>query len=86
MEAWLTKRKGETGMDSPIYEQKDWHGIQGHGSFESSQEAYNSLYIGDANTAKDYRKNPDKFASPRIITSYRMLIQYYGDAPSCNQA
>ena len=42
----------ETGMDSPIFEQGDWHGIQGHGSFKSSQEAYDSLYIGDANTAK----------------------------------
>ena len=39
-------------MDSPIYEQGDWHGIQGLGSFKSSQEAYDSLYIGDANTAK----------------------------------
>ena len=48
----IAKRKKETGMDSPIYEQGDWHGIQGLGSFKSSQEAYDSLYIGDANTAK----------------------------------
>ncbi|MAA67884.1 MAG: sulfatase [Deltaproteobacteria bacterium] len=52
MEAWLTKRKEETGLESPIYEQGDWHGIQGHGAFKSSQEAYDNLYIGDANTAK----------------------------------
>jgi hypothetical protein len=52
MEAWLAKRKEETGLESPIYEQGDWHGIKDHGSFKSSQEAYDSLYIGDANTAK----------------------------------
>ena len=52
MEAWLTKRKKETGLESPIYEQGDWHGIRGHGAFKSSQEAYDNLYIGDANTAK----------------------------------
>ena len=52
MDNWIAKRKMETGMDSPIYEQGDWHGIQGLGSFKSSQEAYDSLYIGDANTAK----------------------------------
>ena len=52
MDKWIAKRKKETGMDSPIFEQGDWHGIQGHGSFKSSQEAYDSLYIGDANTAK----------------------------------
>ena len=52
MEDWLALRKKETGMDSPIFDQGDWHGFEGVGSFESSERAYESLYLGDAGMAK----------------------------------
>jgi arylsulfatase A-like enzyme len=47
MEAWLAKRQQETGFETPIYHQGDWHGIEGVGAFKTSQQAYDTLHIGD---------------------------------------
>ena len=52
MEDWLLFRKEKTGMDTPIFDQGDWHGFEGVGSFKSSEQAYESLYLGDASMAK----------------------------------
>ena len=52
MEDWLAFRKEKTGMDTPIFDQGDWHGFEGVGSFKSSEQAYESLYLGDASMAK----------------------------------
>ena len=52
MEDWLALRKKETEMDSPIFDQGDWHGFEGVGSFKSSEQAYESLYLGNASMAK----------------------------------
>jgi arylsulfatase A-like enzyme len=52
MENWLALRKKETGMSSPIFDQGDWHGFEGVGSFKSSEQAYESLYLGNASMAK----------------------------------
>ena len=45
MNKWLEKRKKETGMDTPIHDQGDWHGHEGIGSFKSSEQAYNTLRL-----------------------------------------
>ena len=39
-------------MDTPIHDQGDWHGHEGVGSFKSSEQAYNTLRLLDATTAK----------------------------------
>ena len=52
MEDWLAFRKEKTGMDTPIFDQGDWHGFEGVGSFKSSEQAYESLYLGDSSMAK----------------------------------
>jgi arylsulfatase A-like enzyme len=52
MEQWIAQREKETGLPNPIHHQGDWHGVKGLGSFTSSQQAYDTLHIGDANTAK----------------------------------
>jgi arylsulfatase A-like enzyme len=52
MEQWIARREKETGLPNPIHHQGDWHGVKGLGSFTSSQQAYDTLHIGDANTAK----------------------------------
>lgn len=52
MEAWIAKREAETGLPNPMYHQDDWHGHEGIGAFETSQQAYDTLYIGDVNKAK----------------------------------
>jgi hypothetical protein len=51
MEAWIAKRKKETGLPNPIMHQGDWHGHDGVGSFTSSQQAYDTLHIGDPTQA-----------------------------------
>ena len=51
MDAWITKREKETGLPDPIHHQGDWHGIEGVGAFTSSQQAYDTLHIGDPTQA-----------------------------------
>ena len=51
MEAWIAKRESETGLPNPIYNQPGWHGTEGIDYFESSQQAYDTLHIGDPNQA-----------------------------------
>jgi arylsulfatase A-like enzyme len=47
MEEWIARRERETGLPDPIYHQGDWHGVEGLGPFKSSQQAYDTLHIGD---------------------------------------
>jgi arylsulfatase A-like enzyme len=47
MVTWLAKREAETGLPNPIYHQGDWHGHESVGAFTSSQQAYDTLHIGD---------------------------------------
>jgi arylsulfatase A-like enzyme len=51
MEAFMTKREKETGLPNPIYHQDDWHGHKGLGPFKTSQQAYDTLHIGDPKQA-----------------------------------
>ena len=51
MDAWIAKREAETGLPNPIHHQGDWHGHEGIGAFKSSQQAYDTLHIGDPNQA-----------------------------------
>lgn len=51
LEAWVVKRERETGLVNPIDHQGDWHGHAGLGSFQSSQQAYDTLHIGDPGQA-----------------------------------
>lgn len=50
MEAHIAKREKETGRTNPMYTNLNWNG---HGGpFKTSQEAYDTLHIGDPETAK----------------------------------
>lgn len=51
MEAWIAKREKETGLTNPIMTNLQWHG-KDHGPFQSSEEAYNSLFIGSVAQAR----------------------------------
>jgi arylsulfatase A-like enzyme len=51
MNAWITKRESETGKPNPMHHQGDWHGHEGVGPFKSSQQAYDTLHIGDPKQA-----------------------------------
>jgi hypothetical protein len=52
MEAWIARREQETGLPNPIHHQGDWHGHVGVGAFASSQQAYDTLHIGDISQAR----------------------------------
>jgi arylsulfatase A-like enzyme len=52
MERWIAAREQETGLKNPIHTQGDWHGHDGVGAFESSQQAYDTLHIGDPSQAR----------------------------------
>lgn len=47
MHGWIARREKETGLPNPIYNQPGWHGTQGIDYFASSQQAYDTLHIGD---------------------------------------
>lgn len=47
MDTFIRKREKETGIKNPIHHQGDWHGSKGVGAFKTSQQAYDTLHIGD---------------------------------------
>lgn len=51
MDAWIAKREQETGFTNPMLTQGDWHGFKGLGPFKTSQQAYDTLHIGDPKQA-----------------------------------
>jgi arylsulfatase A-like enzyme len=51
MQDWIQRREKETGLPNPIHHQGDWHGHKGIGAFKSSQQAYDTLHIGDPKQA-----------------------------------
>ncbi len=51
MDAWIAKREKETGLPNPMHHQGDWHGVEGVGPFKTSQQAYDTLHIGNPGEA-----------------------------------
>jgi arylsulfatase A-like enzyme len=51
MEAWIARREAETELPNPMLTQGDWHGHEGVGPFKTSQQAYDTLHIGDISQA-----------------------------------
>jgi arylsulfatase A-like enzyme len=51
MQAHIAKREAATERTNPIYTNLDWHG-KGTGPFTSSQEAYDTMHIGDPASAR----------------------------------
>ena len=51
MKSWIRQRELETGLTNPIMTQGDWHGHKGVGPFKTSEQAYNTMHIGDAGAA-----------------------------------
>jgi len=51
MNNWIRKRVKETGKRNPMLTQGDWHGHEGVGAFKTSQQAYDTMHIGDPDQA-----------------------------------
>ena len=60
-QAHIAKREKETGRQNPIYTNLDWHG-KGCGPFKTSQQAYDSMYIGSIVSAQKLQaaNKPDR--------------------------
>jgi arylsulfatase A-like enzyme len=63
MNAHIARRERQTGRVNPIFTNLNWHG-HGGGPFTSSQQAYDTMYIGSPRVAqqlqaKDARKAKD---------------------------
>ena len=53
MQDWIAKRESETGRKNPMDTNLHWHGSEEvPGPFESSQQAYDTLHIGDPEAAR----------------------------------
>ncbi len=52
MEAHIAKREKAVGRENPMYHQPGWHGHAGIDYFETSQQAYDTLHIGDPEQAR----------------------------------
>jgi len=62
MEAHIAKREKETGRVNPMYTNLNWHGLKDKGPFESYEDAYNSLHIGDVEAARRLQAKQKKGA------------------------
>ena len=51
MKNYILQREKETGLPNPIMHQGDWHGHKGIGPFKSSDQAYNTMHIGNPGEA-----------------------------------
>ena len=51
MKSWIRQREQETGLPNPIMNQGDWHGHKGIGPFKSSEQAYDTMHIGNPGEA-----------------------------------
>ena len=47
----IAKREKEVGRENPMYNNLNWHGM-GCGPFKTSQQAYDTMHIGDPEAAK----------------------------------
>lgn len=52
MQAFIARREKETGITNPMLTQGDWHGHKGVGAFTSSQQAYDTMHIGNPKAAQ----------------------------------
>ena len=58
MEQWIARREQETGLPNPIHMQGAWY--EGQGPFTTSQEAYDTLHIGDPTQAARLQAGEEK--------------------------
>ena len=60
LDSYVAKREQATGRQNPMFHQPRWHGKEGPDYFSSSQEAYDTLYIGSASEAKKLQADAKK--------------------------
>ncbi len=60
MQDWIARREEETGRTNPMYRNLHWHGSKEvEGPFESAEQAYSTLHIGDPEAARRLQARGD---------------------------
>ncbi|MBE6931743.1 MAG: sulfatase, partial [Ruminococcaceae bacterium] len=59
MEKHIAERTAATGRENPMDTNLDWHGA-GCGPFKTSQQAYDTMHIGDPETARRLQAEGEK--------------------------
>jgi arylsulfatase A-like enzyme len=60
LDAHVAKREKETGRVNPMFNQPGWHGTEGIDYFTSSQQAYDTLHIGDPTQARQLQADTEE--------------------------
>ena len=63
MEAWIAQREAATGLPNPMLTQGDWHGKEGVGALKTSQQAYDTLFIGNVKEGRRLQEEARKAAA-----------------------
>lgn len=72
MEVHIAERTKATGRPAPVETLLDWHGKAGRGAFATSQEAYDTLHIGDPEAGRRLQAGaPAKPAAARAPAKAR---------------
>ena len=69
MNSWIRKRVRETGKRNPMLTQGDWHGHEGVGAFKSSQQAYDTMHIGDPLSGGQFAGAQPVMGSPQRVAA-----------------
>jgi arylsulfatase A-like enzyme len=64
MDEWIARREREESITNPMLTQGDWHGHAGIGPFTTSQQAYDTLHIGDPAQAARLQSNTEPEGEP----------------------
>ncbi len=64
METFIARREKEMGISNPMLHQGAWHGHKEITAFKSSQQAYDTLHIGDPKAAAKLQANQAIQAKP----------------------
>lgn len=62
MQRHIAEREATSGRDNPIHHQPGWHGAKDIDYFTSSEQAYETLHIGDPTQARKLQAKDDKKA------------------------
>ena len=60
MDEHVMRREKETGRVNPVFDQPGWHGNEGIDYFTTSDQAYNTLHIGDPKQAQKLQADMKK--------------------------
>ncbi len=63
MDNWIAQREAATGLPNPMLTQGDWHGKEGVGALKTSQQAYDTLFIGNVKEGRRLQEEARKAAA-----------------------